>query len=107
MVTGDSPPALVPGEVCLWLADIRAGNPASLAAVLSEEELARAWKFHSGEDALRYVVARCMLRTVLSEYLGREPCNLAFEAGPGGKPRLPGEPRSGLQFNASHSAIWP
>lgn len=37
---------------------------------------------------------------LLASYLGSTPAALEFERGPGGKPRLRGEP---LQFNLSHS----
>jgi 4'-phosphopantetheinyl transferase len=37
---------------------------------------------------------------VLAAYLGLTPARLEFERGPGGKPRLRGEP---LQYNLSHS----
>jgi phosphopantetheinyl transferase len=37
---------------------------------------------------------------VLASYLGVTPATLEFERGPGGKPRLRGEP---LQYNLSHS----
>lgn len=37
---------------------------------------------------------------LLASYLGVTPATLEFERGPGGKPRLRGEP---LQFNISHS----
>ena len=41
--------------------------------------------------------------SVLSFYLGQEPQDIAFEAGPAGKPGLKGEPPAGLRFNVSHS----
>ncbi|MGH2835362.1 MAG: 4'-phosphopantetheinyl transferase family protein [Solirubrobacteraceae bacterium] len=48
----------------------------------------------------RRELAHLAERMLLGSYLGMTPAMLEFERGPGGKPRLRGEP---LQYNLSHS----
>jgi 4'-phosphopantetheinyl transferase len=49
----------------------------------------------------RLIVARAAMRAVLAGYLQTVPGEVHIERGPGGKPRLSGDP--GLAFNLSHS----
>lgn len=92
-----------PGEVRVWYADIRADSGRLPEELLSGEERSRAGKYRFEEDRYLFILARCMLRAVLATCSGREPCNIAFEPGPDGKPRLKDEPPAGLHFNVAHS----
>jgi len=77
---------------------------ARLAGLLSEDECARAGRFHFRRDANRFVVGRASLRLRLAECLDVEPAAIRFSYSAYGKPELaPPFDRSDLQFNASHT----
>jgi 4'-phosphopantetheinyl transferase len=87
-------------EVHVWSVALDA-QPASVGAVLSEDELLRAARFKVEDGRRNFVAARGALRTLLGRYLAEDPTALRFAAGPQGKPRL--DPPQELQFNVSHS----
>lgn len=101
---GSSP--LLDGKVRVWIASLDLGAEAvdRLGRLLSDDEQERAARFRFRRDAMRFVVSRAALRTILGRYLGVEPSVVGFSYGPHGKPELavPFE-RTGLQFNVSHS----
>ncbi len=79
----------------------------ALAAVLSEEERARAARFRRSEDRDTYAVTHFALRLVLGRLLGVAPAAVPFtrRACPGcgephGRPGVSGDP---LHFSLSHS----
>lgn len=72
-----------------------------LESFLSEDELARANRFHFPEHRRRFVAARGQLRELLGQEVGLLPQNLSFRYGPHGKPEL--EQTQELSFNLSHS----
>ncbi|MFD5187621.1 4'-phosphopantetheinyl transferase family protein [Streptomyces sp. NPDC058357] len=79
----------------------------ALAAVLDEEERARAAGFHRSEDRDTYAVAHFALRLVLGSLLGVAPAAVPFTrracpgcGGPHGRPGVQGDP---LHFSLSHS----
>ena len=93
-------------EVRVWLTGLDLGPRAvaRLAGYLSDDESARARRFHFGRDATRFVVGRASLRLRLAECLDVAPTVIRFHYGAHGKPELaPPFDRSGLQFNASHT----
>lgn len=99
-------PALRREEVHVWRAVLR--HAASLVTefwpLLSEDERARAARFHFRKDSDFYVATRGMLRSVLARYLRRAPAELRFTYNPFGKPALaPEQGEAGLRFNLSHS----
>ena len=99
----DAFPALGPAEVhvwCTWLDDPQTSGPQA-GASLSADEAARGAAFHFEAGRRRYVAAHAMTRGLLAHYLDLAPGDLAFVAGPSGKPALAGD--AGLQFNLSHS----
>lgn len=71
----------------------------------SAGEQARARRFHRRMDALRHVVGRALVRSLLSREFGVAAASVEFVANPWGKPALPG---CGIEFNISHSgdAVW-
>ena len=69
-------------------------------AVLSEQEQARANRFHFARDRRRFVRGRALLRRILGGYTGVEPARVPLELSPSGKPFLANG--SGLHFNLSH-----
>jgi 4'-phosphopantetheinyl transferase len=68
-----------------------------LEAMLTEAERERAARLAS---APRWIVARAALRIVLAGHLAEHPADIELDAGPHGKPEIPG---STLRFNLSHS----
>jgi len=88
-------PELAPGAVHLWRFNLDA--PVT-APMLSQDEQARAAKYHFERDRNRYVAGRTMLRRLLSKYVNEDPERIAFSYGEAGKPLLPD-----LAFNLAHS----
>jgi 4'-phosphopantetheinyl transferase len=95
-------------EIHLWQATFGDFTPdlPKLQALLSEDEQARAARFAFDLHRQRYIVARGLLRCVLSRYTGIPAAALAFTYGLKGKPSLDGhQMRLGqpIHFNLSHS----
>jgi len=89
--------------VTLRLLDVAPATPHApeLLASLSVEEQARAARFRSVEDRLRFALTRAALRHFLGEATGSAPEALVFATGPRGKPSL--ADTNGPYFNVSHS----
>ncbi len=97
---------LQPNQVHIWRAplDLSAEQVAHFARRLSADETARARRFVFDQDRRRYTVARGILRTLLSAYLGIDAESISFAYGPQGKPFLcPASGHPPLFFNLSHS----
>ncbi len=91
------------GEVHVWTLrlDLERAAVNRLEAFLSPAEVSRARRFVLATDRRRWVCAHGLLRLVLSRYVGTRPDEVAFENGPGGKPRLADRPSP--RFNLSHA----
>lgn len=99
--------ALGENEVHVWRSTLNLSGPQlkNLEQTLDEEEQRRANRFHFSRDREHFIVARGLLRIILSQYLGYEPSQLKFCYGPYGKPALTEQSGGGsLQFNLSHSS---
>jgi 4'-phosphopantetheinyl transferase len=98
--------ALASNEVHLWrvqCADI--DEPELLGryrALMSAAELQRQARYRFERDRHRDLIARALVRTSVSRYLGGEPGHWRFHPGEHGKPELIGAPLP-LRFNLSHS----
>jgi 4'-phosphopantetheinyl transferase len=68
--------------------------------LLSADEQRRLAAYRSRESAERYVVTRALVRVVLGDRLGVDPCDVEISHTDRGKPFL----AQALQFNVSHSA---
>jgi 4'-phosphopantetheinyl transferase len=90
-------------EVHVWTVDLDlpAERVGALGGVLSEDELLRAAAFKVEHGRRAFVVTRAALRTLLGDYLDKDPAALRLAVNTNGKPRL--DPPSLLQFNVSHS----
>jgi 4'-phosphopantetheinyl transferase len=93
-------------DVHVWRA--RLNQPASTVkffrSILSPDELRRADSFYFQKDRAGFIVARAVLRTIISRYLGVSPIAVRFCYGRHGKPALAEESgEKGLRFNISHS----
>ena len=86
-----------------WLGRAEADDSGGLA-LLSEEERARAAKFHFEGDRRHFIARRSLLRAILGHYLKIEPSQVSLDYEERGKPRLGGPDRpAALHFNCSHS----
>ena len=75
-----------------------------LQRVLAKEEIARAAHFHFEKDRNHWIVARGILRILLSRYVNTTPDQLRLSSNAYGKPFLAFPALSHqLQFNVSHS----
>ena len=83
--------------------DLPASVLCRLAVLLTEEETARARRFHFEHDRRHFTAARGLLRLLLGRYLGADPAVLRFGYGPRGKPHVTVPADTALRFNLSHS----
>ncbi len=93
-------------EVHIWKASLEVPNlVAVFRQVLSLEERARADRFRAEKDRNSWIVARGLLRVILSYYLDMDPRLFRFRYNAWGKPSLeyPFQAMR-LQFNLSHSS---
>jgi 4'-phosphopantetheinyl transferase len=104
-----SPPeTLVLGgdEVHVWRAtlDQTPSQIQNFRRSLAADEQARAERFYFERDREHFIVARGVLRAILSGYLKRAPEGLSFCYSSHGKPALAGESGGdAIRFNVSHS----
>ncbi|GAM09909.1 4'-phosphopantetheinyl transferase HetI [Geobacter sp. OR-1] len=94
------------GEIHLWLIslDVAADGIPALLGLLSVEERRRAERIRILKPRNHFIVARGLLRKILSSYLPISPEELDFDYGPHGKPELRNADSSGIHFNLSHSS---
>jgi len=95
-------------EVHVWRAPLDVSPPTrkKLEQTLAADERARAQRFLRPIDRGRFVVGRGVLRTILGQYLCREPAALRICYNRYGKPALaeqPGDDTASLTFSVSHS----
>ena len=103
-----SPPARPEGsEIHLWSISLvpPPETIARLETLLDRAETERADRFRFARHRRRFVVRRGVLRSLLGNYLGRDPGTLRFEEGPKGKPSLSraDDPSGRLRFNLTDS----
>ncbi len=93
---------LADGELHIWRATLDVGGEQAnrLSQILSDDERARAGRFHFERDRVRYIAGRAQLRMLLADYLDAAPAELVFRYGDNQKPSLA---VPGPQFNLSHS----
>jgi len=98
--------SLTDNDVHVWYAQLTASpdQVIEFAKILSKNELARADRFHSTRDRSAFITSRAILRTLVSQYLGLSPYDVAFFYNQHGKPALDVIINPvGLEFNLSHS----
>jgi 4'-phosphopantetheinyl transferase len=99
-------PSLVHDVVHVWRValDVSTAQVERLRRLLSSDESQRADRFHLARDRRRFIVARGLLRLILSRYLQLHPSTLQFAYTAFGKPFLAqGTEGELLNFNVSHS----
>jgi len=99
--------AVAPAEVSVWAYTLDEPDAVvgTWSRFLAPEEMARADRFLRREDRGRWIVARAVLRHVLSRCCGVHPVGITFRYGPEGKPALalPGGTPEPITFNLAHS----
>lgn len=93
-------------DVHVWYADLDRFSEATrdFEQLLSADELQRANKFHFQRDHDRFIVARGILRSILSRYLNCAPTQVRLQYSPFGKPALiHDQAEAPVRFNLSHS----
>jgi 4'-phosphopantetheinyl transferase len=101
----NAPQPLPLDEVHVWYRFTEAitdAEVASLSALLSEDERARARRFVFARDRRDYTAAHVLLRRTLSRYDDVPTGTWIFEAAEGHKPAI-AAPRTTLTFNLSHT----
>lgn len=83
-----APLLLSSDDVHVWLASLHGASVERFQRTLSTDEQNRAGRFRFQRDRRRFIVARGLLRLILSYYLGIEPVRLRFSYGRHGKPSL-------------------
>jgi 4'-phosphopantetheinyl transferase len=96
-------PQLSDQEIHIWQADLLRldAGVETLTPLLSPDEQQRAARFRFEHDRRKYILCRGILRTILSQYLQRDPIALTFDYGKYGKPSLTG--CQALSFNLAHA----
>lgn len=98
-------PLLREDEVHVWLACLGSAEhqPGAVHGWLSQDERARASRYHRESDRDRFVLARGILRDLLSRYTGTLPQLVRLAATENGKPLLSERSAGDLNFNLAHS----
>jgi 4'-phosphopantetheinyl transferase len=99
-------PTLSTAQVHVWRAPLDVPDVAAkqLRLVLAPAERERAERFSRASDRKAFIVARGLLRVILSNYLLASPAELQFCENAYGKPFLAGAAStSDIRFNISHS----
>jgi 4'-phosphopantetheinyl transferase len=91
------------GQIHVWYADIKTCRIFNPEDYLSRDDLDRARRFRFKMDFNRFVMARALLRVILSQHLPLKARDITFEYDVNGKPGLKGASTDGIQFNVSHS----
>lgn len=91
--------------VHVWRAslDCSADRLVALEKLLSEDERARAGRFHFSRDRDRFTTGRAALRLLLGAYLDKPAEEVVLATTPNGKPRLAAGEGDAVSFNLSHS----
>lgn len=98
-------PRLNSNEIHVWRTSLNmdACIIQSLHQTLSADEQQRAALFHFQKDREHFIVARGLLREILSRYLNQKPDDISFYYNQHGKPALHTHGQEPLHFNVSHS----
>ncbi len=89
---------LLDNEIHVYCAHLDEMNVDALLLLLSDDERARAERFHFDIDRRRFIARRGQLRLLLSRYLDVLPAQIAFAYSAHGKSYLPNQ---ALHFNLS------
>src|SRR5690242_9112904 len=95
---------LWPDAVHVWRARLDQSQSLEIFFnTLAADERERAVRFQFARHRTRFIVARGVLRAILSRYLNTSASRLSFHYGAHDKPFLAGADLGDLRFNISHS----
>jgi 4'-phosphopantetheinyl transferase len=97
---------LAASDLHVWRANLNQSESTieELSGHLTNDERSRAKRFYFQKDHRHFIVARGILRVILSRYLSIEPERLCFSYNEYGKPALGADyERCGIRFNLSHA----
>ena len=98
----------LPGQVDLWVATVENAVALGRIAVYREwlpaEEVARADRYRQEKDRNCCLLARALVRSVLSGYAGHDPAAWTFGYNAHGKPSIAEPAGISLKFNLSHTS---
>ena len=99
----DGIPQLLPREIHIWSAslDISRERSEYYERCLDSREIRRASRYSIELSRKRFICARGILKEMLGKYTGIDPALISFRLGPLGKPYLPAEISTDLQFNST------
>jgi 4'-phosphopantetheinyl transferase len=97
-------PELAASSIHIWQFPLAISDDSleGFNALLSEDEGARAARFHFEKDTRRFTVARAAVRSILGSYTRRRAGDLRFDYAHYGKPAL-SNVDADLRFSVSHS----
>ncbi len=103
-ILNPSAPELSTSSIHIWQfpLTIPDGSLNNFAALLSEDERARAARFRFEKDARRFTVARATIRSILGSYVRTPGRDLRFDYSNYGKPALT-DATTDIRFSVSHS----
>jgi 4'-phosphopantetheinyl transferase len=108
MLNSRESPPLRPGRVDLWFASVETAVAEGRIAVyrdwLPADEVARADRYRQEKDRHCCLVARALVRSVLSDYTGHDPAVWTFRYNAHGKPSIAQPAGLSLNFNVSHTS---
>jgi 4'-phosphopantetheinyl transferase len=98
-------------EIHIWKVVLDGDSVAMSSSIvntpLSDEEIARANRFHFERDRRRFAHSHISLRQILARYLRLQPKEIHFSASNNGRPEVvPQQNHRNLQFNLSHSGSF-
>ena len=96
---------LQPKTVHIWRVALNDSSEqvSRFQSYLSDDEVSKANQYRFPLPRNQFIVTRCILRILLSRYLGISHDQLHFETQPQGKPKLVTPSSCPLQFNVSHT----
>lgn len=99
---------LKPDDIHIWFAFpdeiYKKSLLSSYMSLLSPVEHAQLHRYHFPKHRHQYLVARALVRTTLSRYIGTAPFNLQFTKNEYGRPEINSEGRlNSVRFNLSHT----
>ena len=99
-------PILRSGQIHIWSAsiDVEDERYRYFEGCLTHRELKRADRYVHELTRRRFVCARGLLKEILGKYTGVDPSGIAFDLGRLGKPYLPQEISTDLQFNSTDTS---
>ncbi len=108
MSTSQESSPLPPGRVDLWFASVETavarGRIAVYRGSLPADEVARADRYRQEKDRNCCLVARALVRSVLSDYTGHDSAVWTFRYNAHGKPSIAEPAGLSLSFNVSHTS---